>query len=152
MDELRGFTTVLTAFHVAREELHAHVEEVWQSHDFGDNGSTFGPHVYLDATGDGVRLLASFEMATWIEGTDGWSNSVDYELAVQTAGAGLQVESIVQACLDSPGEGLAEGIHELYRKQSVALDLASVCGEIQGHAAALIALNDPLPAVGFPCV
>ena len=95
------------------------------------------------------RLRANFEMSAYFEGTDGLSNSVDYELAVQTAGAGLQVESTVQAYLDLPGEGIAEGIHELYRKQSVPMDLASVCGEIQGHVSDLIALEDPLPAVGF---
>ncbi|MEU4218899.1 hypothetical protein [Actinoplanes sp. NPDC026623] len=88
-------------------------------------------------------------MAVWFEGTDGLSNSVDYELAVQTAGAGLRVESTVQAYLDSPGEGIAEGIHELYRKRSLPMDLASVCSEIQGHVSDLIALDDPLPAMGF---
>jgi hypothetical protein len=149
MDELRGFTTVLRAFHEAREKLHGHVEEVWLSHDFGSAGSSLAPHIYLDATDDGIRLRSNFEMATWTEGTDGWSNSVDYELTVQTAGARLQVESTVQAYLDSPREGIAEGIHELYRKQSVPMDLASVCGEIHGHVSDLIALDDPLPAVGF---
>jgi hypothetical protein len=67
----------------------------------------------------------------WSEENADWSNSVDYELAVRTAGAGLQVESIVQACLDVPGHGLAEGTHDLYRKQSVPVDLAAVCGEIR---------------------
>lgn len=71
---------------------------------------------------------------------------MDYELAVRTAGAGLQVESIVQACLDVPGHGLAEGTHDLYRKQSVPVDLAAVCGEIRKHVADLIAFDDPQPA------
>jgi hypothetical protein len=68
---------------------------------------------------------------------------------VQTAGAGLQVESTVRAYLDSPGQGLAEGTHELYRKQSVPVDLASVCGELRKQVADLIAFDDPQPAAGF---
>ena len=131
MEELRGFTTVLRAFHEAREELRGHVEEVWLYHDIGSGVSTLGPHVYLDATDDGIDSRANFEKEAWSDGPDDLSNSVAHELAVQTAGAGLQVESAVLAYLDLPGEGIAEGFHELYRNQSLSMDLTSACHEIQ---------------------
>ncbi|MEU4218900.1 hypothetical protein [Actinoplanes sp. NPDC026623] len=68
MDELRGFTTILRAFHEAREELYGHVEGIWHSHYFGGDGATMGPHVYLDAP---TTVFACGPISRWPSGSRG---------------------------------------------------------------------------------